>query len=141
MTKQTKLLLGVGTAILAYLLWKNSKKTADEKPKILDAGYRIPYTIAIPKSQADCPKGKVFNQPHCKQAPCPASCVDGITYVQDHTRPKEDHIYGYDGGYGYVGVESGMVKCPENPDQFYNPSEIYGTDPCAKRDDFLKTTV
>ena len=128
MTKQTKILLGIsGVGVLAYLLWKNSKKTETTTTTTTT------ITNSIPKSQADCPKGKVFSQPECKQAPCPASCVDdGITYVQDRVRPKEDGSYGYD-AYPYSGgysVESGMVKCPNNPNRFYNPNNIYGTDPC-----------
>ena len=49
MTKQTKILLGIsGVGVLAYLLWKNSKKTADTT------------TTTTTKPDVSFPKGKEY---------------------------------------------------------------------------------
>lgn len=74
MTQNQKLLLIAGAGVLAYFLWKGSKKMTSTQSE----GGGV--TLAEPKSQADCPDGTLF---------IPSVAAEEITLTQkDGTKSK-----------------------------------------------------
>lgn len=60
MTQNQKLLLLAGAGVLAYFLWKGSKKMTSTQSADTSTDEGGGVTLAEPKSQADCPDGTLF---------------------------------------------------------------------------------
>jgi len=127
MTKNQKILIGVGLLGLGYLLWKNSKKStqvADSGNGTTDSGNglseSLPTTIKDGavingkkysiSSQADCPDGYIFRNPP------PEPCTPGRICDSGGPRCVRERI-----SRGPI-CSAGLAPCPDDSGCF-DPSK------------------